>query len=199
MLKKILIGVGVFIGLIVIIIGVVIFLATRPAGNTLHEAASVSQPQDNLTRLDTLVNIKKEVAAIQQSSGTKTTVFVITEEEANKDMSKIVSSQPIEGMTLKDAHMYFREGFVESVIKAEISGMPVDIVMKYTIDIKNGEPAVTVQSASAGLFPIPLSKEQLGKSLSTYMAKILKDNGLNPYNPTIQVTPGKFTVISDVN
>jgi hypothetical protein len=197
MRNKILIGIGVFLAVIVVIVGVVIFLATRPIEEPPENFKSALQ-QDNSTKLDTLVNIKKEVEKIQQSPGTKTTVFVITEEEANTNMSKIIGSQPIVGMTLTDAHIYFREGFIESAMKAEVRGIPMDIVMKYTIEIINSETIVTVQSVNAGLLPVPVSKEQLGKNLSIYMAKILKDNGLNPYNPTIQVTTGKFTVTSQV-
>jgi hypothetical protein len=194
MLKKILIGVGAFLALVVIIIGVAIFLATRPIENQSTIIAPVSQQQDNSTKYDTLIGIKKEVEAAQQSEKSKTITFVITDDQANSNMAKLVNSQPIAGMTLKDAHMYFREGFVESVIKAEIRGIPMDIVMKYTIEITNGEPIVTVQSVNAGILPVPFSKEQLSKSLSNAMAKILKDNGLNPYNPTIQITTGKMIV-----
>jgi hypothetical protein len=194
MKKKVLIGVGAFLGVVLIVIAVVIVLATRPLPEQPQSVSSNAQTQGGLTTYDTLADIKKQAETAQRSGTSGALTFIITEDEANSNMAKLVGAQPIPGMTMKDAHMYFREGYAESIVKTEVRGVPMDINMKYTMQIVNGEPVVNVQSVSAGLLPVPFSKEQISKSLSGFLAKVLKDNGLSPNNPTIQITTGKMTV-----
>jgi hypothetical protein len=190
MIKKVLIGAGAFLLLIVIIIGVIIFLVTRPVQPISNATALISA--DNGT--DKLANIQKQVITSQKSDNSGTMVIVITEDEANTSVSKLSNTQPLEGMIIKDTQMYFRDGFVEQWLKVETRGMIIDLILKYTIKIINGESVVTVQSVTAGNFPVPFGNEQLSKSLSEIMGRTLKSYGLNAYNPDIKITPGRMTI-----
>lgn len=182
MLKKVAIGVGSFLGVVLIALIVVFVLLTRSAGTlppppTYAPASPAATPGPPLPPL--AEQLKQLSDAIEQTKKTgveQPVRVVILEDEANAQFGKMISAGlTYEGITVKSAKVYFVEGYARLDMQATWSGSSLLATMTATPAVSDGQVAFSIENASVGVLPLPPAlREQIEEALNSQVSSATK-------------------------
>lgn len=164
MAKKILIGIGAFIVLVLIVAGIGYYLLTsRPAAPPLPsglppEITEVSP--EAATRLEKKIDaFNREVKEAQAAGEKKEITLVVTEGEVNSLINKeLMGAPPADlpaDLKLEEAKVYLREGLLRFDILANIAGIKITAITMAEIAVVDGKPRIKVKSIDFGKLPLP--------------------------------------------
>ncbi len=176
--------VGTCILIVLAIASVTALLLTRQAAepSSLPPAPATAAPQPppgpSTTQEKTLPSLQDQLASVEQKiqetqkSGQRQEVKVtVTEATANAELARALQSQQI--TSVKDAKLYFREGYMEIVLTTEVAGFTLSPRIKATVTVAAGKPQINVQSIDLGSLPLPGAiKDQVSKMIADQLSKI---------------------------
>jgi hypothetical protein len=162
-LKIIGIVIGSIVVLVLIIVGVVWFLMSRPSKLTkdvtpVVPSAAASQSLDNKWQA-----FQTEIA--QSQPGTPVTITLTQQEVDSKINDGLKTANLPAGLTVSKMNVNLTDGKILLAATVQYSVLSGNAGMVATVDIVNGQPTITVTNIDMGSLPFPQSLKDQLKSL----------------------------------
>jgi hypothetical protein len=161
MVKKIFIGIGVSIALV---LGIGYYRVTRPPAPPGLPAGVppeiTLESSEAAARLETKIEtFQQEIQAARAKGEKREVTLVITEGELNSMISKQLAVERPAGMpadlNLEEVKVYFREDRLHFSVRVIYGIIEVPVTITADIVIREGTPTIEVKSTDVGRVPLP--------------------------------------------
>ncbi len=185
MVKIIFIGIGSFVALILMLLGVIYFLLTRePVISPLPSESPSEMTQESpeaAARLEEKIRtLNQEIEEAQTTGEQKQVTLIVTDAEINSLISQqLTTEKPADlPIDLQEIKVYFRQGLLYIIVRGKAEVMSFTALVTGEISVKAGKPALIIKSIDMGKLPLPgtiaekltaLLNEQFQKSITANM------------------------------
>ncbi|MCX8126143.1 MAG: hypothetical protein N3E40_03250 [Dehalococcoidia bacterium] len=198
--KKVGIGIGAFLGVVIIVAvvaGVMLLQkpsAPAPPPPVPSGPSGTGPPAPPLQQQ--LQDVQQAIQKAQQTGEPQDITLIITEQVANEEIAKALKNQPATGdLVMRGATVYFRKGVMEMHITAGLMGITIYPKVRAGVVVQDGKPVAQNLTVEVGMVGLPAAvSDMIKKTVEDQFDALLKSFGANVTFKSVQIEDLRMVV-----